>query len=171
MFLLVSHAANRNLLLIFELLLVLELDESPRVDLTHVFAESDGLLNTIGILLVIAEDGTNLFVQAVASIPDEQDLEGLLDGYRALEGLIVHEELGQVEQLAGFQADGVGDATLVHGAELLAGHQAIEVVINLPNDEVHLGLGGLAAKELQDAGQVDVGYLILVGFSLVGGIC
>ena len=101
---------------------------------------------------------------------DIQDLEGFFNSNAALESRVEHKELNDVEELSGFEAGRVGDASLVHDAELLLGYISIEIVVDLPNDEVHIGLGRLAAEELQYTGEIKGSDLILVVVRL-GGVC
>ena len=50
--------------------------------------------------LHIPKDSTNLVIEAFTTVAHVKDLESLFDGHTSLEGLVVHEELHKVEELA-----------------------------------------------------------------------
>ena len=92
----------------------------------------------------------------------EQNLERLLDGDAPLEVLIVHQERDQVVELSWLEIAGVGNATLVHRLELLLADETVQVVIDLPNDQLDVCARRPAPEELKRASDVHRAYLIVV---------
>ena len=141
-----------------------ELDQRASLNLINVLSESNRLLNAILIFLIVAENRANLFIKSVTTITYKQNLERFLNCHGALEGLVVHQELCQVEQFAGFEANFVRDAPFVHSEKLFVANVPIEVIIDFPDDQTNFVFGGLEPEELERFGDVHVTDLPLFGF-------
>ena len=141
---------------------------SPR-DFVHILAIGDGwLLRGVLVPLLFSKDGLDLFIKVLTAMTHEKNLQGLFDGDASLEVLIVHQERDQVVELARFEVAWVGDAALVHSLEFLLANVTVQVVINLPNDELDIGASWAASEELQRARNVHRTNLIVV--FLLGGV-
>jgi len=92
----------------------------------------------------------------------EQDLQSLFDGDTSLEVLIVHQEGYQVVELAWLQVAWIRDAALVHRLELLLAHETVQIIVDLPNDELNIGAGRAATQELKRAGNVHRADLVVI---------
>jgi hypothetical protein len=78
--------------------------ERALLNLLHVLAVGDLLIGPVLVLFLLPEDGFDLVVKFVTTVTHKQNLEGLFDGDPALKGLVVHQELNKVEQLARLQS-------------------------------------------------------------------
>ena len=78
----------------------------------------------------------------------EENLESLFDGHASLEVLIVHEERHQVVELSWLEVARVRNATFVHSLEFELADITVQIVIDLPDDELNIGAGWAAAEEL-----------------------
>ena len=137
--------------------------ERPTRDFVHILAIRDRwLFGSVLVSLFFTKDGLNLLVKVLTAVAHEENLEGLLDGDATLEVLIVHEERHQVVQLAGLQIAWVRDASLVHSLELLLANETVQVVIDLPNDELNIGTGWAAAQELQSTSDIHSADLVMI---------
>ena len=92
----------------------------------------------------------------------EQNLEGLFNRDAALEVLIVHQERHQVVELTGLEVARIRDATLVHSLELLLADETVQVIIDLPNDQVDVGASRPASKELKCASNIHCADLVRI---------
>ena len=129
----------------------------------HIFAVGDRwLLRSVLVSLLLTEDGLDFFVKVLTSMTHEQNLQGLLDSDPSLEVLIVHQERDQVVELSWLEIAWVRDATLVHRLELLLADETVQVVIDLPNDELDVGARRTAPEELKCASDVHRTDLIVV---------
>ena len=129
--------------------------EGPLVDSLHILAIGDAsLLRAVRTGIVLSKDSLDLVIEHHSTVTHIQNLEGLFDGDTALKSLVIHEELDEVEELSWLEVGMVRDATLIHGHELLLGHETIQVVINFPNDQLNLSLGWSAPKEEKSLGDV-----------------
>lgn len=97
---------------------------------------------------------------------NEQNLQGLLNGYSSFENLVVHEELGQIVELARLKTGLVVATPLVHNLELILVYEAVEVVVDFPDVEGDLRAQQLEAKEGQHLHQVCRSDLLLLGWLL-----
>lgn len=52
----------------------------------------------------LPEDSSDLVVEAFSTVADVKNLQSFFNCHTALEGLVIHQELHEVEQLAGLQA-------------------------------------------------------------------
>ena len=75
--------------------------------------------------LHLPEDGADFVVQALSAVSHIEDLEGLLDSDATLEGLVIHEELDQVEELPRLETSLIVNAPFVHCVILIATHVAV----------------------------------------------
>ena len=78
----------------------------------------------------LPEDGTNLIIEALTTVAHVEDLQSFFDCDAALEGLVVHQELHEVEKLARLEPSLIRNATLVHGQEFLLAHITVQIIIN-----------------------------------------
>lgn len=78
--------------------------ERALLDLLHVLAVGDLLVRPVLVLFLFPKDGFDLVVKLVTAVTHKQNLEGLFDGDPALKGLVVHQELNKVEELARLQS-------------------------------------------------------------------
>lgn len=120
------------------------------VDLVQVLLESYLPLQTVGRLFFITENHPNFFFQAIALVDffgyhfrfllnsDEQQFQRILDRYGVLSRPAVHQKLGEVENLLGFDAGAFEDALLVHVHEFLLGDLLVQVLVDLPNHQFDL---------------------------------
>ena len=132
-------------------------------DFVHVLAIGDRwLLGRVLVPLLFSKDGLDLFIKVLTAVTHEKNLQGLFDRNASLEVLIVHQERNQVVELTGFEVAWIRDATLVHSLEFLLANVTVQVVIDLPDNELDLGACGLAAEELKSAGDVHSGDLVKV---------
>mmetsp|Transcript_1338 Transcript_1338/g.3306 ORF Transcript_1338/g.3306 Transcript_1338/m.3306 type:complete len:221 (-) Transcript_1338:164-826(-) len=111
------------------------------------------LLSVVGLLLV-AENFPDLVVELAAAVAHEDDLQCLLDTDLSSLLLVVHQELGQVEQVSGLHSRRVRDATLVHGQELVPPDHVVQVVVDLPDPELDLLSGRLVPELHQRVGDL-----------------
>ena len=138
------------------------------VDLLYVLAVCDFLFASVWVLLVRTKDRLDFVIELVTSVAHEKDLKCLFDSDFALVLLVVHEELDQIEQLARLQISLVVDATLVHSHEFFFGNVAIQIVIDLPDDQVDFTTAWLAAQILEHVRQVNGSNLVLGILWLLG---
>ena len=137
--------------------------QSTSCDFVHILAIGDrGLFRSVLVALFLAKDGLNLFIKVLTAMTDEKNLESLLNSDTSLEVLIVHEESNQVVKLSGLEVAGVGNATLVHSFELKLADETVEIIIDLPNDELNIGASWAASKELKSASNVQSTDLVVV---------
>ena len=135
---------------------------TPR-DFVHILAIGDRrLLRGFLVALFFAEDGLDLFIKVLTAVTHEKNLQSLLNGDTSLEVLIVHEECHQVVELSGFEVTGVRNAPLVHSFKLKLANETVQIVIDLPNDELDVGACGPASKELKRACNVHCADLVVV---------
>ena len=139
----------------------LPIESSPRY-LAHVLAVCDGLLFTGVVAGIIAENSSDLLIELCTTVTHEQDLEGLLDGDAGAEVLVVHEESYEIVELAGLEVLLVADTPLVHSLKFVLGYVTVEVVIDLPDNELNFGTSGLATEELEGTGDVHGRNLVQV---------
>ena len=125
------------------------------------------LLRAVLFSLFFTEDSLDFFIQILTTVAHEEDLECLFDGDTSLEVRVIHEEGDKVVQLAWFKIREVSDASLVHGLKLLPVDVTIEIIINLPDDELDVRLGWPTAQELEATSDVHGSDLVVV-FSLSG---
>ena len=141
--------------------------DGSRVDFVEVLAEGDGLFSTVSVFLVLVEDGFDFEVEAVTPVSDEQDLKSFFDRYSSSIAFVVHEELSQVVKLAWLKTALVVSASLVHDLEFVLADVAVEVVVDLPDVEGHLGPQQLKTKPRQLLHEIRWTNLILVLLSLL----
>lgn len=77
----------------------------------------------------LPEYGSDFVVKAFTTVSHIEDLQSFLDSDSSLEGLVVHEELDEVEKLAWFETSLIGNAAFIHSVVLVTAHIAIEVII------------------------------------------
>lgn len=150
--------------------------ERAVLNLVDVLSVGNFFIRTVLVLFFVAEDGLDLVVELVTTVSDEENLECLLNGDASLERLIVHQELNEVEQLAGFESGFEAvlssellahDAALVHGQEFVVVDMTVQIIIDLPNDQTHLSPGWAQAQELEDTGDIHGANFILVLWELL----
>ena len=135
---------------------------SPR-DFVHILAIGDRwLLRGVLVPLLFSKDGLDLFVKVLTAVTHEKNLQGLFDRDASLEVLIVHQERNQVVELTGFEVAWVGDAALVHSLEFCLANVTVQVIIDLPNDELDISASWAASEELKRARDVHSTNLIVV---------
>merc|ERR1719464_304154 len=147
------------LLFVFEVRSVLQ---GSRKDLLNILTVGNLALRTVRVLLVVTKDVLDLSVQVLTSVTHEKDLKCFFDSDGTSERLIVHEELDEVVELSWLEIQVVADAALVHGLELLLVHEAIEIVIDFPNDQVDFRLGWFVSEELQCSGNIHRSNFVLM---------
>ena len=141
------------------------IESAPR-DFIHIFAISDRLLlRAVLFSLFFAEDGSNFLIEILTTVAHEKDLECLFNGDTSSELCIVHEEGYKVVKLTGLEITEVSDASLVHGLKLLPVDVTIEIIIDLPDDELDVRLGWPTTQELEATSDVHGSDLVVV-FSL-----
>ena len=132
-------------------------------DFVHILAISDRrLFRSVLIPLFFSKDGLNLLVKILTTMAHEQNLEGLFNRDAPLEVLIVHQERHQVVELTGLEVARIRDATLVHSLEFLLADETVQVIIDLPNDELDVGACRSASEELERASDVHRANLIVI---------
>ena len=137
--------------------------EGSASNFADVFTVGDGwLFGSVLVSLLLTKDGLDLLVKVLTSVAHVKNLEGLFDSDATLEVLVVHQESHEVVQLAWLQVGWVANATLVHRLELLLADETVQVVIDLPNDELDVGARRTAPKELKCASDVHRTDLIVV---------
>lgn len=98
------------------------------------------LLAVLG-LLALSEDLEDVLLQQIwIWISDIDELQGILDGDLAPAGQVVHKELDKVEEVSGLQAGLIEDASLVHEGKLIFVDLSVQVLVDLPDPLIHLGL-------------------------------
>ena len=70
---------------------------------------------------------------------DVNEFECVLNSDAPSSGNIIHQELGQVEEVSGFEPGLVEDAAFVHECELVLIDRAIEVFVDLPDPLIDFG--------------------------------
>lgn len=92
-------------------------------------------------LLPLSKDLEDVLLQEVGIwIPDVDKLQGVLNGDLASAGQIVHQELYEVEEVSGLEAGLIEDAALVHQGELVFVDLSVQVLVDLPDPLIDLGL-------------------------------
>lgn len=87
-------------------------------------------------------------------IADVDEFEGVLNCDLASAGQVVHQELHEVEEIAGFEASLVEDAPFVHEAELVLVDFPVEVLVDLPDPLVDFGFAVGEGEFGEDADHV-----------------
>ena len=127
---------------------------SSFVDLFDVLLICDLLLLFVLLLVVDSENGFDLSVKSFSAVPDEEDLQRVLDGDSAPELFVVHQELHEVEELSGLEASRVRYSPLVHRHELVFADHPVEVVVDLPDHVGDFGLGRVGAHLVESLHEV-----------------
>ena len=80
--------------------------------------------------MIIPKDCFNFIIKKFSAVSHVEDLQCLFDGDSALESLVIHEKLHEVEELPGLKACFIGNAALVHRLELLLADEPVEVIVH-----------------------------------------
>lgn len=85
---------------------------------------------------------------------DINKFQGVFNGDAPSSGNIVHQELGQVEKISGFEPSLVENATFIHEGELILIDAAVQVFIDLPNPLIDFRFAEWKIKFCQNSDDV-----------------